>query len=70
LDPENNYSIGPGKKIKPVDDQIKRKGINPQKARLSYQQQTVLNLYNCGITPDIIAIQLDITENSRNYACA
>jgi adenylate cyclase len=30
---------------------------------LSYQQQTVLNLYNCGITPEIIALQLDSTND-------
>ena len=29
---------------------------------MSYQQQTVLNLYNCGITPEIIALQLDSTN--------
>lgn len=45
-----------------VDDETKREGINPLEARLSYQQQTVLNLYNCGIAPEIIALQLDITN--------
>jgi adenylate cyclase len=52
----------PGKRIKSVDDQIKRERINADEAKLSYQQQTVLNLYNCGIIPEIIAIQLDLTE--------
>jgi adenylate cyclase len=59
----NNNSIVPGKRIKSVDDQIKRGRLNADEAKLSYQQQqTVLNLYNCGITPKIIAIQLDLTE--------
>jgi adenylate cyclase len=54
--------MGPGKRNKSVDDQIKREGISTQEAKLSYQQQTVLNLYNCGITPEIIALQLDSTK--------
>jgi len=54
--------MGPGKRNKSVDDQIKREGMNTQEAKLSYQQQTVLNLYNCGITPEIIALQLDSTK--------
>lgn len=54
--------MGPEKRNKSVDDQIKREGINPLEAKLSYQQQTVLNLYNCGITPEIIALQLDTTK--------
>ncbi len=58
----NNNSRGPGKRIKSVDDQSKREGINTNEAKLSYQQQTVLNLYNCGISPEIIAVQLDLTE--------
>ncbi|MPZ05431.1 MAG: hypothetical protein GEU26_03280 [Nitrososphaeraceae archaeon] len=58
----NNNSMGPEKRNKSVDDQIKREGINPLEAKLSYQQQTVLNLYNCGITPEIIALQLDTTK--------
>jgi len=29
---------------------------------LSYQQQTVLNLYNSGIPHEIIAIQLDVSK--------
>ncbi|MGH9977874.1 MAG: adenylate/guanylate cyclase domain-containing protein [Nitrososphaeraceae archaeon] len=58
----NNNLMGPGKRNKSVDDQIKREGISTQVAKLSYQQQTVLNLYNCGITPEIIALQLDSTK--------
>jgi adenylate cyclase len=54
--------MGDGKRNKSVDDQIKREGINTQEAKLTYQQQTVLNLYNCGITPEIIALQLDSTK--------
>ena len=54
--------MGLGKRNKSVDDQIKREGISTQVAKLSYQQQTVLNLYNCGITPEIIALQLDSTK--------
>jgi hypothetical protein len=45
LDPENNSIIS--KK----NDQFK---INMREAKLSCQQQTVLNLYNCGITPDMM----------------
>jgi hypothetical protein len=59
LDTENNSSIISGKRNTPENDQFK---INMREAKLSYQQQTVLNLYNCGITPDIIGIQLDITK--------
>jgi adenylate cyclase len=62
LDAENNHSLRPGMRNKPVDDHIKREGISIQEAKLSYQQQTVLNLYNCGITPEIIALQLDLTK--------
>ncbi|MGH9925298.1 MAG: hypothetical protein ACRD5B_07950 [Nitrososphaeraceae archaeon] len=29
---------------------------------MSYQQQTVLNLHNCGIAPEIIVLQLDSTK--------
>jgi adenylate cyclase len=54
--------MGDAKRNKSVDDQIKREGINTQEAKLTYQQQTVLNLYNCGITPEIIALQLDSTK--------
>jgi len=54
--------LGPGKRNKLVDDQINREGINTQEAKLSYQQQTVLNLHNCGISPEIIALQLDSTK--------
>jgi hypothetical protein len=57
-----NNSMGPGKRNKSVDDQIKREGINTQEAKLSYQQQTVLNLHNCGIAPEIIVLQLDSTK--------
>ena len=46
MDTENNSSVISGKRNTPENDQFK-------------QQQTVLNLYNCGITPDIIGIQLD-----------
>jgi adenylate cyclase len=62
LNVENSYSLRPKKRDKPVDFHIKRGGISKQKAKLSYQQQTVLNLYNCGITPEIIALQLDLTK--------
>ena len=55
--------MGPGKRNKSVDDEIKTEGINTKEAKLSYQQQTVLNLYNCGITPEIIALQLDSTND-------
>jgi hypothetical protein len=58
----NNNSTVPGKRIKPMDIQIKKERINAGEAKLSYQQQqTVLNLHNCGIIPEIIAIQLDLT---------
>jgi adenylate cyclase len=46
---------------KSVEDQIKREGINMREVKLSYQQQTVLNHYKYGITPEIIALQLDST---------
>jgi adenylate cyclase len=62
LDVENNYSPRPGKRNKPVGDHINREGISKQEAKLSYQQQTVLNLYNSGITLEIIALQLDLTK--------
>jgi adenylate cyclase len=54
--------MGLGKRNKSMDHQNKREGINTEEAKLSYQQQTVLNLYNCGITPEIIALQLDSTN--------
>ena len=54
--------MGPGKRNESVDHQNKREGINTEEAKLSYQQQTVLNLYNSGITPEIIALQLDSTN--------
>lgn len=54
--------MGLGKRNKSLEDVIKREGINTEEARLSYQQQTVLNLYNCGISPEIIALQLDSTQ--------
>jgi adenylate cyclase len=59
----NNNSMGPGKRDKSVNNQSKRNGINAKESKLSYQQQTVLNLYNCGITPEIIALQLDSTND-------
>lgn len=62
MDPENKSSMESGGMNRSVDDETKREGINPLEARLSYQQQTVLNLYNCGIAPEIIALQLDITN--------
>jgi DNA-binding NarL/FixJ family response regulator len=52
----------PGEKNKSADDQIRREEIKIREVNLSYQQQTVLNLYNCGITPEIIALQLDLTN--------
>jgi class 3 adenylate cyclase len=54
--------MGPAKRNNSLEDAIKREGINTEEARLSYQQQTVLNLYNCGISPEIIALQLDSTQ--------
>ena len=59
---KNNYSMGPGETNKSADDQIRREEIKIREVNLSYQQQTVLNLYNCGITPEIIALQLDLTN--------
>ena len=56
LDTENDYSISLRKKSRSIDEQVERE------VKLSYQQQTVLSLYNCGITPEIIAIQLDLTK--------
>lgn len=53
--------MGPGKRNKSMDHQDKREGIKTEEVKLSNQQQTVLNLYNCGITPEIIALQLDST---------
>jgi adenylate cyclase len=54
--------MGPGETNKSADDQIRREEIKIREVNLSYQQQTVLNLYNCGITPEIIALQLDLTS--------
>jgi adenylate cyclase len=62
LDPDNNNLIRLRKRNKLKDDQIKGEGINPLEANLSYQQQTVLNLYSCGITLEVIAQQLDLTK--------
>jgi DNA-binding CsgD family transcriptional regulator len=45
-----------------VIDQGKRQGISMREEKLLHQQQAVLNLYNSGITPEVIALQLDITE--------
>lgn len=59
---KNNYSMRPGETNKSADDQIRREEIKIREVNLSYQQQTVLNLYNCGITPEIIALQLDLTN--------
>ena len=47
---------------KSVHNKIRREKIKTQEVNSSYQQQTVLNLYNCGITPEIIALQLDLTN--------
>jgi adenylate cyclase len=60
LDTENNYSREPREIERSVSDQGKREGISTQEE--AYQQQTVLNLYNCGIAPEVIALQLDITK--------
>jgi hypothetical protein len=60
LDTENNYSKKSRETKRSVSDLGKREGINTQEE--AYQQQTVLNLYNCGIAPEVIALQLDITE--------
>ena len=54
--------MGLGKRNKSVNHQNKREGTNTEEAKLSYQQQTVLNLYNSGITPEIIALQSDSTN--------
>ncbi len=54
--------MGPGETNKSADNQIRREEIKIREVNLSYQQQTVLNLYNCGITPEIIALQLDLTN--------
>jgi hypothetical protein len=56
LDTENDYSISLRKKSRSIDEQVERE------EKLSYQQQTVLSLYICRITPEIIAIQLDLTK--------
>ena len=54
--------MGSAETNKSVDSKIRREEIKTQEVNSSYQQQTVLNLYNCGITPDIIALQLDLTN--------
>jgi len=43
-------------------DQEGMKIVRMSKEKLSYQQQTVTNLYNCGISPNVIAFQLDISK--------
>jgi adenylate cyclase len=55
-DPENDFAIESEEMNRSVNDETKRE------KRFSYQQQTVLNLYNCGIAPEIIALQLDTTK--------
>lgn len=62
MNTENDYSMGLGKKSNSVDDRVDTEGMNTQEGKLLYQQQTVLNLYNCGIIPEIIALQLDLTK--------
>jgi adenylate cyclase len=62
LDTEDNRSNELGKSKMLASDQGNKKRINMGEERLSYQQQTVLNLYNCGIPQTVIALQLDITE--------
>jgi adenylate cyclase len=37
-----------------------------KKKQLSYQQQTVLNLHSCGISHEVIALQLDISKKQVN----
>jgi adenylate cyclase len=37
--------------------------ISNSNTSVSYQQQTMLNLYNCGIPLEIIAIQVDVSQN-------
>ena len=59
---ENNYTRGSAETNKSVDNKLRREEIKTQEVNSSYQQQTVLNLYNCGITPEIIALQLDLTD--------
>ena len=54
--------MGSAETNKSVDNKIRREEIKTQEVDSSYQQQTVLNLYNCGITPEIIALQLDLTN--------
>ncbi|HEY7572430.1 MAG TPA: adenylate/guanylate cyclase domain-containing protein [Nitrososphaeraceae archaeon] len=53
--------MGSAETNKSVDNKIRRE-VKKQEVNSSYQQQTVLNLYNCGITPEIIALQLDLTN--------
>ncbi len=60
MDTENKYLREPREIKRSVSDLGKKEGINKQEE--SYQQQTVRNLYNCGIAPEVIALQLDITK--------
>lgn len=53
--------MGSAETNKSIDNK-KRDETKTQEVNSSYQQQTVLNLYNCGITPEIIALQLDLTN--------
>jgi adenylate cyclase len=66
LDIENSYSKEPRETKRSESDRGKREGINTREEKLLYQQQSVLNLYNCGIAPEVIALQLDITEIEVN----
>jgi adenylate cyclase len=62
LDIEDNHSKELRKAKISVSDLGKRQGTSTSEEKWSYQQQTVLNLYNCGIAPEVIAFQLDITK--------
>ena len=37
--------------------------ISNSNTTVIYQQQTILNLYNCGIPIEIIAIQVDVSQD-------
>lgn len=54
--------MGSGETNKSIGNKIRIEEIKTQEVHSLYQQQTVLNLYNCGITPEIIALQLDLTN--------
>jgi DNA-binding NarL/FixJ family response regulator len=51
-------------KQKRDDNNSKIYSISPSK--LKEQRQIILNLYNSGIEPDVIAYQLDISQEEAN----